>query len=673
MGQGGVIMEQANTIEQYLRILEKYSQDFNIFFRGQAAKYTSINSSISRDFGHLTNEHQMYQEAFQMMEHEFESLTYPIERLAKMQHYEIPTRLIDVTIDPLTALFFAVENVEDSSDGNIFIYIQPSKTMNNKTVRLLALLATLSNYNLSNIEKTFYKTYNEPISEKEIIKFAKETAFVAFTDKLKDTNPRLHNQKGTFVICGNEVQNNDIQKQVKALDSIKPNLIIRIPYEHKQAIKRELDQRHLINKATIYPELPSTASYIKEKYREQNISIDGTYSVMEIDDKASYPGVKRLSLKITLNKLLRIEDIHEVAKSQINKYMSTYDVIFVFIAKNSEDYIMYNWILRVLWLNPSNNHITMSPLSNTDGTGYSWVEGKSYSVLADYHSKYVFKDDKFLFICNKKVYDELYSIYEKLLKSFTSDHFEDFSENVLKYEDKIRKDSLVLGDFGVSRNKEFDDYLNKFTDFALMLDNLPTWLKKDHLDSRKKLYQIRNCFKDLQESVNYIDYHYPKWRKNLGITSTDYEEVDPYNLPKEPRYQFEPTIPINPNGLKVDFSVEIVQNEDQTLSIYGKTNLYDNASLVLSLRKENGQLTGGNKATVHNGKFDFGRFSIKGNGYNPGIYFAQITVSIPDTQPKKFREKAGSEYENLIGPYVRRDGTAPILEYKKEFKVEVVV
>ncbi len=70
------------------------------------------------------------------------------------------------------------------------------------------------------------------------------------------------------MICGNDLQNEEIQKQVKSLDSIKANLFICIPYEHKLAIKNKFDQRHLINKTTIYPEFPSVADYIIEKYKE---------------------------------------------------------------------------------------------------------------------------------------------------------------------------------------------------------------------------------------------------------------------------------------------------------------------------------------------------------------------------------------------------------------------
>ncbi|MEI2667007.1 FRG domain-containing protein [Rossellomorea sp. LJF3] len=661
-------MNQANSVEEFLKILNRYQRQHEIFYRGQAAKYKSVISSISRDNGHLTNEHQIYRETVHMYEQEFETLEFPIERLAKLQHYGIPTRLIDVTTDPLIALYFAVENVDSPSDGNVFVYVQTSKPTHSKPVKLLALLATLEIYDTNYVQEQYKVIYNESITKQEILKLAQETSFITFSDRLKEANPRLLGQKGAFVICGNEIRNEVIHKHVKPLDAIKPNLIIRIPYEHKLAIKNELDQRTLINKTTIYPEFPSVADYLKEKYRETNLSIDGAYSVVEKDD-LSYPGVKRLSMKITLNKLLRMEEIHTLAKSLIEQYQQEYDVIFIFVAKNGDDYIMYNWILRSLWLNPLCNRIKMAPLSQNEGTGYSWEEGKSFSVMADYYDKFVFKDDKFLFVCNQKLHDELFHVYQELLRSFDSDPFDAFLLLLFEYKEKIQNVNSIMGDFGYSRNKKFNDYLGVYSEFAHMLDNILLWAKNDNLNDQSKIYQINKQFQKLHQNAESIRLHSSKWFLELGVTSSDLVHIDPYNLPEQPKYQFEPTLPLNPNGLEVVFNLKIKQMDNRSLHVLGETNLYDEADLLVSIRKKSGQLYGQSKASVKDRKFDFGEFRYKDKGYEPGDYIIEITVSIPSTQPESFRKKAGLEYENLAGPYVQRDGVAPSVKYKENFKV----
>ena len=45
---------------------------------------------------------------------------YPIFRLAKLQHYGIPTRLMDVTSNALVALYFACQ--ENDQDGEVIAF-----------------------------------------------------------------------------------------------------------------------------------------------------------------------------------------------------------------------------------------------------------------------------------------------------------------------------------------------------------------------------------------------------------------------------------------------------------------------------------------------------------------------------------------------------------------------
>ena len=56
-------------------------------FRGQSSKFETVNSSICRDRGHMSNEYNMYSDAVRMKVDEFGNLNTAIECLAKMQHY----------------------------------------------------------------------------------------------------------------------------------------------------------------------------------------------------------------------------------------------------------------------------------------------------------------------------------------------------------------------------------------------------------------------------------------------------------------------------------------------------------------------------------------------------------------------------------------------------------
>lgn len=148
------------------QILKNDFQGLNYlpFYRGQSSKYPIINSSISRERGCSANEHAFYAEALSEFGHEFSSLQTPLARLAKMQHYEIPTRLIDFTMNPYVALYFAVEDIDCKCSGNVYLYVQPAESIDSQHVRLLTLLATLENYDLAHVESEYFKQFSESYS-----------------------------------------------------------------------------------------------------------------------------------------------------------------------------------------------------------------------------------------------------------------------------------------------------------------------------------------------------------------------------------------------------------------------------------------------------------------------------------------------------------------------------
>lgn len=72
---------------------------------------------------------------------------------------------------------------------------------------------------------------------------------------------------------------------------------------------------------------------------------------------------------------------------------------------------------------------------------------------------------------------------------------------------------------------------------------------------------------------------------------------------------------------------------------------------------------GSDKVTVENGEFKSDIFSNKGDSLQMGKYTLKVSLSIPGTQSKEFIDKAGIEYENLIGDFINRNGIAPCGEY----------
>jgi len=681
-------MNQVNSIEQFIETIEKKFGGYEEkYFRGQLEKYTSITPSITRDAGFKANESRMYNETLEQRADDFLELASPLERMSKMQHYGIPTRLIDVTINPLIALYFAVEDIDCTSHGNVLIYIREGHDFSSEHARALSLLATTDSPTLKSISAMFTEEYGSSIANDDLIRYIDTPIFVKHCDDLKKSNNRLYEQEGAFFLCSNTLIGGTISGELKSLDSIPPSMVIRVPYEYKSQIKTELDEKHGINTTMIYPELPSFSLYLREKYKQKGISLDDKYEIVETR-QSSIPNVRRWSeFFITLKtddsdekacgrkcqkcqtKQLSIVDIRRIVNIIISKHQQHNEVISVFVANCNDDYVSTNWIIRAQWVSPK-LHDSFKPYPSKEKgiNNITWHENNEYSIRSDFNKEHYFERDINLFVYHFKAYETFKSAYTKIKHAYDNVSFDEFLGVVEEYENIISKCYKDFGNFGRSRTKEFNDFLENFIAASIIADNWKFYRtsEKYTIQALKRIIDIG--VSDIERHIIIIEKCLPEWRARIGVTETDIESIVFVEKGKS-KFTHLQTIPVRKDAIDVYFNEFVAVLPDKKIRISGSTNLFDNANLMLTIKGEN-NYSAQNKALVTGGKFEFEVFSNKGFGLDAGMYTAQITLPISGTQSRDFVKFAGAEYENLTGQYVKRGSIAPSVEYSFNFSVE---
>ena len=278
-------VELVESLEEFLRIVLAANSpaDEEVFYRGHSDKEYKLEPSLFRksesgDYRYLLNEDNIVRELLTAQPNEFGADKYMIDKLVRMQHYGLPTRLLDVTSNPLVALYFCCSSPKYDDDGNetdgevIVLSTKKSdvKFYDSDTVSCIANLALLSdehkarmNTNLgvtelnatTECERLLHSIRDEkPYFQSKIV--SKDLERIVFV-RGRNSNSRISSQSGAFLLFGR-----DAILPETGHSSLK---IRRLTIRRKKHILAQLEKLN-IKSSTIYPGIEKTASEIAKKY-----------------------------------------------------------------------------------------------------------------------------------------------------------------------------------------------------------------------------------------------------------------------------------------------------------------------------------------------------------------------------------------------------------------------
>ena len=275
------------------------------YFRGESRNH---ESDSDEDFGTrcpcclyhdqkwVDNENTMYEEAMRFNVADFRQDISMVERLARMQHFQLPTRFLDVSSNVLLSTHFACgggthkrESLKNRRDGFVRIFKVAShkmKAFNSDTIQAIAHLPLLTKdevetdkpnglgklvYEMKKSQGCFYAESEYA----EIGARLREDIQKVWAFKPLWNTDRIKNQAGAFFAygCGDHKQiiepsfsRDDYSDHNSASYGIVQIGYIRIAEERKDAIYDEL--RYFgVAAESVYPDLSSVCQEIQERFK----------------------------------------------------------------------------------------------------------------------------------------------------------------------------------------------------------------------------------------------------------------------------------------------------------------------------------------------------------------------------------------------------------------------
>lgn len=285
-----------------ISILNKKSKDYlspsvssMTYYRGESNTEWSLSPKLYRE-GLFDQESILISELCRTSPNSFNGLNY-FDSLVKMQHYGLPTRLLDMTLNPLVALYFACIGVkQQNKDGIVYIFqnLPVFRSTESQIKIIMKYIFEYSGIGLdikkftadvlsqSSLSSVHHKKHK---NEADILHTLSKVPFYAVIPP--NNNERIIKQDGAFFIFGMNINNIKISENpgnygkkyinfkpitFKTVAEVHKNThLIRVPSKFKKLI---LDELSLIGISVdkLFPELEYKTEFVTQLVKRKRFT-----------------------------------------------------------------------------------------------------------------------------------------------------------------------------------------------------------------------------------------------------------------------------------------------------------------------------------------------------------------------------------------------------------------
>jgi len=431
-----------HSFDEYCKYTEQYKN--RAYFRGQANSAWSIVPALFRGNNASTLDDEIIQIRQEMAGSGLDALP----ALFKLQHYGTPTRICDLTISPLTALFFATNGEETIQyDGVVYVF-RKDCGVNYSSLELGWISKVLSGNILPKDFTNQDATDIEAVLQKNLI--------IQYDFHFSYTNQRAMLQGGTGLLFGFSFDNGVISQNNKngIEEYIKERVII--PSSVKQEILLSLRQIGY-SETILYDSL-------------ENFSDDNEVELNEISSElGNRISFNKYVAKYSFSNLYFNRDVYLQKVGQLyNHLFSVYGInarIWINFYYDRNDEMHGNCLCRTVW---------------DENAGYNFVWTKNY-----YQKRMIYMNEEAsrseVVERFSNVLNEMMPIYREIIQSDkgTYESLPDVLGSIEKYREDVNRItskamSIPFGDY------ECEKACSLALNFICSID----WLVRDMIFSR---------------------------------------------------------------------------------------------------------------------------------------------------------------------------------------------